>query len=153
MRNPLAAVLAAVLAASTLGLSTGAASAGPIDESCALVDALATGGSPAGLVQLARMARRWNDDDAARLGPMMGPVLGRFDYRGGSVYEIAALGNALVEHLLVMNMQTGGSVYIRLLYEGNGTAPATFVNIDFQSKYYDIMKKPLMKAPAAIACE
>lgn len=141
---------AAVMAASLM--VPAAASAEPLDDSCALVDALARNGAEGGLKQLTMMAQGWKDQDVAKLEPMMAPVLRRFDYAGGTVYEVAGFGDSLQEHFIVMNLKRGGSVYIRVLYEGNGTRPPSFVNIDFQSKYYDIMAKPLAQPPVRLRC-
>ena len=141
---------AALMAASVM--VPAAASADPLEESCALIDALARNGAEGGLKQLTMMAQGWNDQDVAKLGPMMAPVLGRFDYASGTPFEIAAFGDSLQEHFIVMNLKGGGSVYMRVLYEGNGSRPPSFINIDFQSKYYDIMAKPLAQPPVRLRC-
>ncbi len=149
MRSLLATALAAFLAISPL---TAPAKAAPLDESCALIGALASGGAKAGIDQLMRMAGNWAADDAAKLGPLVGPVLAKFQYSGGNVYSIANLGNSLHEHLVVMRLQTAGSVYLRLLYEGNG-GEMSFINVDFQAKYHDILQKPVLQEPVLLSCQ
>lgn len=137
--------------AAGIALSMAPAHAAPVDESCAFVKALSTAGAQGGIDQLMKMASGWSQDDAAKLGPLIGPVLAKFQYADGEVYSIAALGNMLHEHLVVMGLTTGGAVYMRLLYEGNGDG-LSFINIDFQAKYHDILKKPVLQEPVRMTC-
>lgn len=148
MRSLLAAIIAAVVLSAPL---TAPAKSAPLEESCAFIDALVAGGAKAGVDQLMRMAGNWAEDDAAKLGPLVGPVLAKFQYAGGDVYSIARLGKSLHEHLIVMRLQSAGSVYLRLLYEGNG-GEMSFINVDFQAKYHDILQKPVLQEPVLLPC-
>ena len=137
--------------AMSLGLAATPASGSTLDQSCAFVRALESGGAESGVEHLMHMARDWKPEDAAKMKPLIGPVLARFDYASGDIYAIAALGESLHEHLVVMQLKTGGSVYMRLLYEGNG-GELTFINIDFQAKFHDILQKPVLQEPVRLSC-
>jgi len=145
-------ILAATLILFGLGATSPALSASPLEQSCAFANALASGGADAGLEQLRVMTAAWKPEDANKLGPIIGPVLARFNYVGGEIYSIAELGDALHEHLVVMRLRPSGAVYMRLLYEGNGST-ITFVNIDFQAKFHDILKKPILQEPTRLTCD
>ncbi|MBB4304491.1 hypothetical protein GGD81_003550 [Rhodobium orientis] len=143
--------LCAFAASAFLAAAAAPAAAAPLDESCALVDALVAGGGAGGVRQLSEMARSWNEADRAKLEPLMLPVLAKFNYARGEVYSIAALGDSLQEHLIVMNLTSSGSVYMRVLYEGNGSG-ISFINVDFEAKFHDILKKPVLMEPVELPC-
>ena len=143
--------LCAFAASAFLVAAAAPAAAAPLDESCALVDALVAGGGAGGVQQLSQMADAWGESDRAKLEPLMLPALSKFNYARGQVYSIAALGDSVQEHLIVMNLTKGGSVYMRVLYEGNGSA-ISFINIDFEPKFHDILKKPVLMEPVELPC-
>lgn len=126
--------------------------ASPAEEMCKFVAAAAAGGAPAAIGYIDSIAQHWGDDARAKLPVVVGVEMEKFDYSGGQVYRIANLPNIVEEFFLTFNLDTiASSVYARVLYEGDGQ-DISFINIDFNSSYYDITDRPFMQAPVEVDC-
>jgi hypothetical protein len=125
--------------------------ADPASEACELVAVLADEGARPAVAFLEERTGHWSDDQRSKLGVVIRPELEKFTYVGGQVYRTAELPGAVEEYLLTVNLTGTGSVYLRLLYEGNGGEPA-LINIDFQASYYDVIERQFLQTPEAVDC-
>lgn len=139
-------------AAAIIALMSTPALADPKDDMCKFVEILARDGVPAAIAFAEELAELWAPETRAKLGVVVGSELEKFDYRGGQVYQTANLPGAIEEFLLTLNLTGSGSVYLRVLYEGNGRGPLSFINIDFQASYYDAIERQLLQSPKVVAC-
>lgn len=143
-------ILFAAVAAASL-THAGAALAGPKEEMCEWVAILGNQGVEAAMRFTEKLASVWPPEQRAKLGVVVGAELERFSYKGGQVYQVADLPGAIEEFFLTLNLQGAGSVYMRVLYEGNG-GPLTFINIDFKASYYDAIQRPFLQEPQPVPC-
>lgn len=126
--------------------------ASPAGEMCKFVAAAAAGGSPAAIGYLDSIAKNWSDDARAKLPVVVGVEMEKFDYSDGQVYRTANLPGVVEEFFLTLNLDgIASSVYARVLYEGDGDN-ISFINIDFNSSYYDITQQPFMQTPTEVEC-
>ncbi len=143
-------LLFAAAAAASL-VNAGAALASPREEMCEWVAILATKGVDAAMHYTEKLAGQWPPEERAKLGVVVGAELQKFSYIGGQVYQIAELPGAIEEYFLTLNLKGGGSVYLRVLYEGNG-GPLTFININLKSSYYEAIDRPFLQEPKPVPC-
>lgn len=141
-------MLIAVAAASLMPTP---ALADPKADMCELTAILANEGVAAAVEYTEGLASGWPEDQRAKLGVVVGAELERFAYSGGQVYQTAELPGAIEEYFITLNLQGGGSVYLRVLYEGSG-GPLTFINIDFKASYYDAIERPFLQPPKPVTC-
>lgn len=137
--------------AALVGFSTPVLAA-PADDMCKFVDAAADGGAEAAIDFVKTISKHWNDNQRDKLSVVVGTEMEKFTYSSGQVFRIAHLPGVVEEFLLTLNLDTIiSSVYARVLYEGDGQ-DLTFVNIDFNSSYYDVIERPFLQEPEAISC-
>jgi hypothetical protein len=141
-----------IAAAAVAALTSAPALAGPKDDMCRLVSILATEGVPAAVTFTEELAELWSPEQRAKLPVVVGAELEKFDYRGGQVYQIAELPGVVEEYFLTLNLTGSGSVYLRVLYEGNGRDALSFINIDFKASYHDALEDPFLQPPKSVAC-
>jgi hypothetical protein len=140
------------LAAAALALAATPALATPKEDMCRFVSILASEGVSAAMAFTEQLADLWAPEQRAKLGVVVGSELEKFDYRGGQVYEIANLPGAVEEYFITLNLIGRGSVYLRVLYEGNARDPLAFINIDFKASYHDAIRDPFLQPPKPVAC-
>ncbi len=146
MRTPLIAAAAAAT------LLAAPAQASPQSDMCTFVEILASEGVDAAIAYTEELAELWSPEQRAKLGVVVGTELEKFDYRGGQVYQIAELPGVIEEFFITLNLTGAGSVYLRVLYEGNGRDALSFINIDFQASYHDATEAPFLQPPKPVLC-
>jgi hypothetical protein len=140
-----------LIAAAAASLLSAPALADPKAEMCELTSILASEGAEATVKYIEDLARLWPDEQRGKLSAVIGTELKRFTYRGGQIYQTAELPGAIEEYFLTLNLQGGGSVYLRVLYEGNGGS-LTLINIDFKGRYYDAIERQFLQQPKPVPC-
>jgi len=145
-------IAAATALAAALMLASPPALATPKEDMCELVKILAGEGVQAAMKYTEQLAALWSPEQRAKLSVVVGAELEKFNYRDGQVYEIANLPAVIEEYFLTLNLTGTGSVYMRVLYEGNGRDELHFINIDFQASYHDSIKDPFLQPPKPVAC-
>jgi hypothetical protein len=148
--NAMKRTLAAAATAASL-MSAGSALASPKDDMCELISILTKDGVEAAMAFTESLADVWPAEQRAKLGVVVGSDLEKFTYRGGQLYQTADLPGTIEEYFITLNLVGAGSVYLRVLYEGNGQE-LNFINIDFKSSYYDALEKPFLQAPQPVSC-
>lgn len=126
--------------------------AAPGNDMCRFVAAAADGGADGAIDYIKTISKHWNENQRDKLSVVVGTEMEKFTYSGGQVYRIAHLPGVVEEFFLTLNLDTiVSSVYARVLYEGD-SQNLTFVNIDFNSSYYDIISQPFLQEPEPINC-
>ncbi|MGH6923481.1 MAG: hypothetical protein ACRED5_07050 [Propylenella sp.] len=146
MRNTLIAAAAVAALAPAQALAT------PKDDMCEFVSILASEGASAAMTYIDKLADLWPPEQRAKLGPVVGSEMEKFDYRGGQIYQTAVLPGVVEEYFLTLNLTGGGSVYLRVLYEGNARDALAFINVNFWSSYHSAVEDPFLQAPQPVTC-
>ena len=132
--------------------AAGHANAAPADDMCKFVAAAAAGGAPAAIGYIESISKHWDDNARQKLSVVVGSEMDKFSYSGGQVFRIANMPGVVEEYFLTFNLSNiASSVYARVLYEGDGKE-IKFINIDFNSSYYDITKQPFAQPPVEVDC-
>lgn len=125
--------------------------ADPQSDACAFARILTKDGSGPAITFLEGLADQWSADQRSKLAVVVGSELAKFQYQSALVYQVANIPGSIEEYLAVMNLRGTGSVYVRLLFEGNGSNPK-FINVDFRASYYDILQPPFFQQPTPVTC-
>jgi hypothetical protein len=144
-----------ILAAAASALSLVAlkpAFADPKSEMCELVKVLAEEGVSAAIAFMEKATPTWTDEQRTALATGVGAWLLKYeDFRGGQVYQVAHLPGVIEEYLLTLNLKGGGSVYLRVLYEGNG-GDVALINFRYRADYYEAIETAFLQPPAPVSC-
>lgn len=145
-------VLLAALAAFTGLFQPPSALADALSDSCALVEALKTGGAEKGVGHLEEMASAWPAENREKLRSTLLPIFGMNQYAGGNIYLVADLPDDYREHWVWLQSAQGSPVFMRLSWM-RGAPGLYLTNVDLDLGFKDsLARRPLLQQPARLSC-
>lgn len=126
--------------------------ADPKSEMCELTRVLAEEGVGAAIEFMENATPTWTEEQRRTVATGVGAWLLKYrDFRDGQVYQVANLPGVIEEYFLTLNLKGGGSVYLRVLYEGNG-GDVALINFRYKADYYEAIETAFLQPPEPVTC-
>ena len=146
MRTPvtIAAFMACLFSASSV-------SASPIESSCLFLKVLGGNDASSVTAMVDEIASAWPEGNRSEASAALTNVLKELEFAGGSIWQIAKLGEDLEEHLVILRLSKGEVSSARLLYQWSPDGLA-LAGLDFQRQYPQIISKQFLQTPQPVEC-
>ncbi|WP_172299986.1 hypothetical protein [Pseudoruegeria sp. HB172150] len=135
----------------TAAVYSASAAAEPLEQSCRILDVV--GNNRAGMVNelVEEISTRWPQSNRDGAQQNFAKLLEEQVFSGGTVYQIAKLGDDVEEHLILLRLKLGEIAGIRLLYEWSPDGMAV-TNLEFKRKFVEYAERPFLQEPVALDC-
>lgn len=139
------------LALSLLILVPSTAYANPVEFTCGLLSAIGGNNPDAVAPALEVMTSRWSEENRSTAVNRMETLAAGGVFAGGNVYRIAALGEDLEEHIVILRLKAGEVSGLRLRYEWTPDG-SRLVSFEAKRQFNELMAAPAMQPPEPISC-
>ncbi|WP_425091756.1 hypothetical protein [Tropicimonas sp. S265A] len=146
MRLP--ALLSVVLASSCFALP---AVADTTDKTCRFLEVIGSNDGASVSAMLDDIAPNFSAERRSSASQSLEALVSSPIFNGGSAWRIAALGNDLEEHLVILRLTEGEVAGGRLRYEWSPDGLA-LVSLEFQRQYAEYTSAGFLMTPEPITC-